>query len=510
MPPRSRKSKTTSVDEMFRTLGQEIRKQAIEPNILRYKPHSKQTMFHSSSAKVRLYLGGNRSGKTVGGITEDIYYLRRDHPFKRIPDIPIRGRIVCVDFNQGINQIIIPKLKQWLPPSLLINGSWEDSYSAQAKTLTLANGSTCELMTYEQDLGSFMGTSRHFIHYDEEPPQHIYNECQLRLLDTDGDSWLTLTPLNGMSWIYDDLYLPGKEKRRSDVAVIEVTVHDNPYIKAEAIDRILGAIGDEDERAARETGRFIQLGGLVYKDFKRDTHVIPALDPKTLHEWEWHRSMDHGFNNPTAWLWHAVSPDGEQIITFAEHYRREMVVSDHARIVKSMDAQFGKEAEFTVGDPAIEQRNGINGTSVAGTYAEHGIYIASGNNEVLTGVERVSQYLKKNPKTGFPYWRITENCTNLIFELERLKWKTYASRSATFQNNAHEQIHKKNDHAADAARYFFTMMPDLTPDPKHVPTSVPEDTVTERYDQALARMANEQASGNSTNWTIGSTAMEWD
>jgi hypothetical protein len=218
--------------------------------------------------------------------------------------------------------------------------------------------------------------------------------------------------------------------------------------------------------------------------------------------------MDHGFNNPTAWLWHAVSPDGEQIITFAEHYQRELVVSEHAAIVRRMDQEFGKEAEFTVGDPAIQQRNGINGTSIAETYAEHGIYIASGNNEVLTGVERVSQYLKTNPKTKLPYWRVTENCTNLIFELERLKWKTYSSRTAQFQNNVHEQIHKKNDHAADAARYFFTMMPDMTPDPKDVQPEPKQDTVNERYDQALLRIAGQQ--GPSTSWKIGASAMEWD
>lgn len=508
MPPRQRK-KDISIGDMFQTLGQELRRQAIEPNITRYTPHEKQVRFHSSSAKVRLYIGGNRSGKTVGGITEDIYYLRRNHPHKRIPDVPIRGRIVCVDFNQGINQIIIPKLKQWLPPSLLINGSWEDSYNSERKELRLANGSTCELMTYEQKLESFAGTSRHFIHYDEEPPYQIYRECQMRLLDTDGDAWMTMTPVNGMTWVYDSIYLPGSDGARSDIDVIEVNVHENPYVKAEAIERILGDISDEDERAARETGKFVQLGGLVYKDFARSKHVIDAINPrnKFYENWEMARSMDHGFNNPTAWLWHLISPDAQTIITFAEHYQREMIVSEHARVVHEMDKGFGRVPDLCVGDPAIEQRNGINGTSILETYAQHDIFIAPGNNDVLTGVERVANYLKTNPGTQRPYWLITQSCPNLIRELERLRWKTYASKTAQFQNNAKEEIHKHNDHAADAARYFFTMMPDLTPDPKPVTRELPQDTVTERYDLALARLA---AAGPSTEWKKQQTSWEWE
>jgi len=506
MPPRQKKN-ALNIGDMFATLGQELRKQAVEPNILRYKPHDKQVRFHSSSAKTRLYIGGNRSGKTVGGITEDIWFLMRKHPYRKLPDVPIRGRIVCVDFNQGINQIIIPKLKQWLPPSLLINGSWDDSYNSDRKLLTLTNGSTCELMTYEQKLDAFAGTSRHFVHFDEEPPYQIYRECQMRLIDTDGDMWITMTPINGMTWIHDQIYEPGVNGSKPDIDVVEVNIHDNPYLKQTAIDRVLGDIEDPDEREARESGKFIQLGGLVYKGFSRSKHVIEPVNPRDpeYREWGLARSMDHGFNNPTAWLWHLISPNGQHIITFAEHYAREMIVSEHARVVHEMDSQFGRVPDFTVGDPAIEQRNGVNGTSILETYASHGIYIAPGNNDVLTGVERVTNYLKTNSGTERPTWQITENCPNLVRELERLRWKTFASRTAQYQNNVKEEIHKKDDHAADAARYFFTMMPDLTPDPKEVTRKPPEDTVTERYDQALARLA-----GATTDWRKHQTEWEWE
>jgi hypothetical protein len=33
----------------------------------------------------------------------------------------------------------------------------------------------------------------------------------------------------------------------------------------------------------------------------------------------------------------------------------------------------------------------------------------------------------------------------------------------TYDRNKKEEIHKKDDHASDSARYFFTLMPDLKP-----------------------------------------------
>jgi hypothetical protein len=97
------------------------------PTIHNYEPHAKQLRFHKSTKKVKLYIGGNRSGKTVGGATEATYWMKGEHPYRRVPPGPTRGRIVTVSRIEGINQLIIPQLNKWLPPSLLVNGSWEDS-----------------------------------------------------------------------------------------------------------------------------------------------------------------------------------------------------------------------------------------------------------------------------------------------------------------------------------------------------------------------------------------------
>lgn len=447
--------------QMLRMLNDGIRKQATRPNLYAYKPHAKQQQFHESTAHKKLYIGGNRSGKSTGGVVEDIFWAMGRHPFRSVPVPPIYGRVCTVDFIQGVDKIILPEFARWVPPSFLRNGSFERSYDKLLRTLTFDNGSIIEFMSYDQALEKFAGTARNFVHYDEEPPHHIYNECEARLIDFNGSSWITMTPTEGMTWVYQDLYLKGKDETDPDIKVIEVDISENPYISSEAVARILEGY-DKDERNARAHGQFVQLGGRVFKEFAKETHVIPYVLPPR--NWEWYVSIDHGFNNPTAMLWHAVSPDN-RVITFSEHYESEMTVKEHAEIFHLRNSGFNRIPDFVVGDPALNQRSGITGTSIVQEYAEYGVFVSTEGipRDVMTGVNKMTQYLRLNPE-NVPHWQITENCDAFINEMLHLRWQTWATRKSAFQNNKKEKIHKKDDHAADSARYFATMLPDLTPE----------------------------------------------
>jgi phage terminase large subunit-like protein len=456
-----RKDKGLSIGDVFSNFADNLKLAATRPNIHGYVPHPKQIKFHSANTKGRLYIGGNRSGKTTGGVIEDIWWLKREHPFllRDMPDRPIRGRVVAPDFVNGIQKIILPEFARWLPPSYLKNGSWTDSYSVRDRTLTLENGSFVEFMSYEQELDSFAGTSRDFLHCDEEPPKAVFEENTARLIDTAGYWWMTMTPVEGMSWVYDLIYLLGKNDPNSNITVIEVDMLENPHLSRQEAESYLAGLSPDD-RLARGRGQFVQVGGLVFKDFDIEKHVIdPMIPPK---DWEWYLSMDHGLANPSAFLWHAVSPQN-QIITFAEHYEAEKTIEYHANKVHAMNATFGKSPDTYVADPAIRQINqAVTGTSVQMEYANLGLPFILGNNDVSVGVARMTQYLTER-SGGVPFWTITRNCPNLIREMQRLRWKKWASKKMAYDNNRHETIHKKDDHAPDSARYFISVRPDLTP-----------------------------------------------
>lgn len=460
-------AKDFDLADALRGLGESIQDSAAAPNLYNYTPSPKQEAFHKMPNKARLYVGGNRSGKSLGSTIEGIWWVTKTHPWRKLPDEPVRGRVVAVDFLNGVDKIILPLWKQWLPKKYLINGSWEDSYSRERHVLTLNNGGFVEFMSQDQDLDKFAGSSRHFIHFDEECPKTIWQECLARLVDTDGDWWMSQTPVQGMEWIYDDVYLPAKEGTK-DIGIVEASMEDNPSLSKDAIARYMESLSEE-ERLIRKNGQYINLGGTVFPEFSPVTHTIPRGQFKPTSRHRLIRTMDSGYTNPTAWLWLAVDEDGT-IVVFDEYYQAGKNVEEHSVVVNEKSRKILQESgqsEFflTTGDPAIKQTKEHTGTSILYEYSKHGIYIAVDAipTDRRVGLEKIQSYMKTNPKTGKPYLMITDDCPHLIAELPKLKWKKYASPKIAEQKNRQEDIRDKDNHCYDALKYAMTFMDDLTP-----------------------------------------------
>jgi phage terminase large subunit-like protein len=532
----------------FETVATELSKQAVHPDRLGYKPHSKQVAFHKSDDYIRLYLGGNRAGKTHGGVMEDLYWVLNCHPYLVTPPPPVNIRVVCPSFNDGFEEVLLPKYKALIRPSDYYGGDWEKAYNRALRRITFKNGSTIRFMSYEQDVQKFSGASLHAIHFDEEPPKDIYNECAARVVDTGGRMWITMTPVDGITWVYDELYEPVKEasdredivlqtkevgpvyrSAKKEVTVVEVGMNENPYLDTKARDRFLNSLEDKDERAARSHGQFVAVGGKVFPEFGSDTHVIdPVSSPSAyFRDWTIYTSVDHGWNNPTAWLWHAVSPDGV-IITFMEHYKAQMTIPEHASAVHQLEKAFKINPEFRVGDPALKQTQAVTGVSVLGEYALRGLHINVEGipRDPQIGIAKMHQYFKLRGEVrdsttgtllspGQPSWYVTENCPNFIKELKNLTFQKYESAKLRYKHNKKEQVQKKNDHAFDSAKYFATFMPDLTPDTKMQAADeslrtllaangvvLPYTGATLQYDKALYKEAVEKEDNQQTGWTV--------
>lgn len=445
-----RKPKVTE-GEVLKDLATKLRSAALHPNLNGYKPHDKQIDFHAKRAHGRLFLGGNRSGKTVGGAVEACWWLTGRHPYIETPPPPVRGRCISVDFLNGVEKIVRPEIARWLPASELRGGSWSNAYNKELRTLFLENGSFLEFMSYDQELDKFAGTSRHFVWFDEEPPQEIFIENKMRLLDTGGAWWVTMTPVEGMTWIYDDVYMAAQTN--DNIHVVEVDMAENIYLNHEEVDAMLVGLS-ADERKARKEGKFVQIGGLIFKEFGEANIIDPIIPPR---DWLHVASLDHGYNNPTAWLWAAVDKDG-RIVVYDEHYESGQVISYHAQKVHQINALHEREIAYYVGDPSIRNSDPITGTSVLIEYIESGIPLILGNNDVRAGIDKVAKHIR-NPETGKPRLFITKNCVNLIHELQRYRWGTWATKKMQNQKNKKEEPHKKHDHAVDALRYLISSRP---------------------------------------------------
>lgn len=365
----------------------------------------------------------------------------------------MRLRVVTVDITQGLEKIVLPEIKKWIPPSELIQGSWEKSWSKELRTLTLANGSFIEFLTYEQDIEKFAGTSRHGIWFDEEPPEAIYVECLLRLLDVGGHWWITMTPLDGMTWTFDRIF----EANDPNIDIFVVSMDDNPHLPDESKKIILAGL-DKDEKKMRKEGIYVSLGGVIYKNFDFDKHVLEPCLPPT--HWLHVTGMDHGTTNPTAWLWGAIDDSGRLLI-YDEYYERGLVVYEYAQAVREIDNRHismeGVYPEYRVGDPSIVAKNPITGTSIQLEYMKWGLDIIPGVNDVTAGIDMVGRMMVQNKLF------VTKNCRNLLWELKRYRWKVWEHKKTRDQKDPPQEPQKKNDHACDALRYIVASHPELDP-----------------------------------------------
>lgn len=464
-----RKEEEISLSDLLKMASTDLSERSSKPNRLMYKPHDKQEFLHKCTAKEKLFIGGNRSGKTVWNVMECVWWLTKKHPFR--PDVnaiaePIRGRLVSVSYNEGMEKIIIPYFKQFLAASDLINGSWDQSFSRYHRTLTLANGSFIEFMSYDQELEKFAGTSRHFVSFDEEPPQAVFVECLMRLMDTDGSYWISMTPVEGMTWIYYEIYEPGMKGENLDLQILEINTEENPNIKKEALDRVTRGLSEE-EKNARKSGGFNVSGSRVFPTFTIKDHVIPKhLGFTPNRSMTIYTSFDHGWRHPAAWLWHAVMPSGN-VVTFHEIVLSNHTVKQLATMVKEYEkdylAPLGLEVYIRAADPATAQTSGINGMSIAQTYALEGIYFAMDNipkgpGSVDVGLDKMHEYLML--EDGKPTWQIYD-CPTLQKQMGKMHYEKFTSKKLQYESAPKLTINKKDDDAPDSARYFFTLMPDL-------------------------------------------------
>lgn len=449
-----------------------LRNAARRPNIYGYEPHPQQELFHRSQARGKLFIGGNRSGKTVGGATEGVWRATGKHPYRAVKQPPTYGRVVSVDFKQGVEKIVRPEIARWLPTSEIRGGSWEDGYNKEFRTLELENGSVIEFMSYDQDLEKFAGTSRDWIWFDEEPPEDIYIECLMRLIDSGGDWWITMTPVEGMTWTYDSIYEranPGNPSYDPNILVVEVDSIMNPHLNPGEMDILLAGL-DDDERKAREHGQYVQRGGLVYPNFNEVIHVIDPIDPRQFNPKNWlhFAMMDHGLRNPTAWHWAAVDREGRMVV-YDEYHKAGEIVKVHAKNILAINSQHGITPAYNVGDPSIRNRDPITGTSVLIEYVDNGVPIILGNNDVAAGLDVVRRRFggPDLPATIL----ITKNNPNLIWELKRYRFGLWANKKIEREKNPKEEPNKKDDHHVDALKYGVASRP-MVED-----LSIPEEVV---------------------------------
>jgi len=437
-----------------------------------HRYHAKQMQFHDARTRIKALIAGNRSGKTVACVVDDlIQAIDRELlpnwllPYKKWKP-PFHVWIGAPKFSKH-EDTIIPLIRRFIPKLMLIEGSFEKSYRRQpTPILRLTNGSTFGFKTYDQDLDAWASAEVHRIHWDEEPNGEdgkiLRSEARARLVSTNGDEIIGMTPLLGYSWVYDEIW----ERRLEDgISVVQMSIEDNPWNSKQAINEFLGEL-TTDERRAREKGEFVHFGGLFFDEFSDERHVWPAAPkPEHIKGQDVVVGIDPGLRR-TGVTWTAFDNDNAAL-TFAEHYPAESIVPDICAEIRRKNEFWGCEPEYVI-DPSARNRSAINADQVEAAYMREGIYPQYGQNDRAAGILEIKRRLQNLEPNGTPQpmLQISPECKNLIWEIGRYR--------RDLNSDDEWKAIKVDDHLVDSLRYAVLSRawhhPEFNPPPRRYST----------------------------------------
>jgi phage terminase large subunit-like protein len=417
--------------------------------LLFYIPHERQQTFHASQAPIKAFMGGNRAGKTTAGIADDLIQaapreLLPEHllPYKRW-ECPFYCRIIVPDFKLALHQVVIQKLRDWTPKEMLRNGLFDSSYDKGHECLRFECGCRFDFMSFEQDVDKFGGAALHRCHYDEEPPEDIREECMFRLVDFNGDEIFTMTPLQGMSWMYDAIYVPGVGNKDPDIHIELADMDDNPHLSDEGKERALKGLS-EQKAQARKKGHMVHFEGMVYPRFE-ETKVLPP-DRRLVGSLEVVVGIDPGVREAGV-VFVGFDRDNAAIV-FDEleiHDAETSVICDRIRQKLKLWELDERAVQFVI-DPAARQRTLTTAVSVETSYHMNGIYPAHGQNDREGGIEIIEDRIAQN------FLQVSTMCNGLLWEAERYRRKFH-------EESGKWDVIKRHDHKLDALRYAICHRP---------------------------------------------------
>lgn len=334
-----------------------------------YVAYPKQREFHAAGAthREKLFLAGNRVGKTRCGGAEVAMHLTGEYPdwwTGRRFDGPIMAWVAGVT-NESTRDVVQAELMgppkergEWgtgMVPAANIVG--EPSMARGAPdlmdTVTIRHkaggNSTLQFKTYEKGREKWQGTKVHVVWLDEECPIDVYMEALTRTNEVDGLVLTTFTPLKGMSDLVL-LYLRGTDagkklfgdqtmevsdeaaakltgRRHVTVATIDDALHFTAAQRQAIIDQY-----PDHEREARTKGIPALGSGRIFPIPESEITCEP-FDPP--YYWRWIGCLDFGWDHPFGAAKLVYDPDNDRIYVTQVYRIEQKTPHEHCTVIRN-------------------------------------------------------------------------------------------------------------------------------------------------------------------------------
>ena len=426
-----------------------------------YEPMTLQQRFHQSRTYIRLYIGGNRAGKSVATAAEFARAVRNEDPFRKYPTqgkIYVVGKSLlhCADtiypllFHPGSFQIIDDPVtgrwrtfRPWMPedrkreheaipappliPDRFIESvAWKSKQNREINRVTFTTG--WEVVFFAAAGNHPQGSPVDIVWFDEEIQKSVkdgewFPEMSARLIDRKGVMIWSAAPQKGFQELYD-LYEKGRRQTaeykadpvkypRPEIEVFQAEQGDNVYLSAEARVRFVSNLSAE-QAMIRSSGEFDVKSRLVYPEF--DTALIgyPQDHPVPPH-WTRYAFIDPG-HAIGAVLFVACPPDDEapfgmpMVLAYDEIYQPRCNATLLAQLMKVKSEHQQWEA-FVIDMHGARPTDAGSGVSIYDSYEDAfrkaGVYskktghgFTAANDDRKSGIARGHEWLAKRLVEG--------------------------------------------------------------------------------------------------------------
>jgi hypothetical protein len=224
-------------------------------------------------------------------------------------------------------------------------------------------------------------------------------------------------------------------------------------------------------------GKWGALSGLIYPQFDESVHILQHEDArmylKQMRQMGFKPTFiegyDHGLSRHSCYGLFFVDDDANTILL--DGFRiAEYTIASTAKHIATLRAEYridDDELDPIYADPDVFRRKAGNsrtvGETVAQMFAEEGIRMQRGNNDINAGISKNWQHLSplpfhENPITGArnsPHFYVSHACQWFIDEITEYYFQRDGSDELT------DKPVDRNDHAMDMWKYAMTQRPRL-------------------------------------------------
>jgi hypothetical protein len=467
--------------------------------------------FHASHAKVQFVGGGFGNGKTAATCVKAL---------KLCKDYPGCNGLIARSTYPKLNDTIRRELLLWCPQHWI-----KRMPSREENTLVLKNGSTVNFRYVaqqgkqtEDSKSNLLSATYDWIVVDQlEDPEFSHKDFmdlmgRLRgnteYVGSDpgmprvGPRWFMATLNPTRNWCYREIIKPLHDFQRgviSEKLLCEVDNAGKPIMfdgkPKPLIELFEGStyenvenVGEDYIRGMLSTytgsmrerfvfGRWGALSGLIYPQFDETQHIVAHEDAKTYLRQlrlsgfrpSFIEGYDHGLSRHSCYgLFYA---DDDSNVLLLDGFRvAELTVADAALRIQRIRAEYSidtDELAAVYADPDVFRRKAGNartvGETVSSMFADEGIKMQRGNNDITSGIAKNWQYLTplpmhEHPISGLrmsPHFYVSDKCSWFVDEITEYYFQRDGSDETT------DKPVDRNDHAMDMWKYAMSSRPKL-------------------------------------------------